>query len=80
MGTAERVECLRDLSPAVYKTFELYGNKKRAVDLIFRNLRLFYLLFMTIECSRSVHSIVFLQHQLLFPAFFSMKIFLVIKL
>ena len=34
MGTAERVECLRDLSPAVYKTFELYGNKKRAVDLI----------------------------------------------
>lgn len=35
MGTAERVECLRDLSPAVYKTFELYGNKKRAEDLIF---------------------------------------------
>ena len=58
MGTAERVECLRDLSPAVYKTFELYGNKKRAVDLIFRNLRLFYLLFMTIECLQNMHSIV----------------------
>ena len=69
MGTAERVKCLHDLSPAVYKPLNYMETKKgRRPDFQESSA----LLFMTIECSQSVHSIVFLflRLQLLFPAFF----------